>query len=772
MMKSKTLDLIHQKGVWGLVRENYLLVPLLILFVISSFGFYTRPTEFPPIKVVGVIAIAAYFVAAFYRYVLQHGGDFQYVEFIGALILAINFIVQFTGGLHSPWIVLHTLLMMAVGINYSLRISLLTVVRIGFLEGFNALAVSLRTDRPFEWEHYLWLLLGLVLVAIVGEASMVLLKRRLNAAEGALESAAVRAEEEARERKRFLPILAQSIVGETAVKERSSEILRGTSEGRHRKTSSRRHGLLRRAAAADHPGGVRDDQDFEKTFLNFLKATLHASHVCFFVRDGEGKFSMHWAADHGRELDEKGVFVEGEGVLGYSAKNNVALIGKRPPGSSVHAAHRDFVYLSGGGESVRAYMTQPILQGERVEGLLVADRVEESRTGGASDYEFKDSDQQMMKSAVALLEMEWQKARTAQEDRHSKEILTSFLRLMARISATTDIQAVGTLLLEEWRTVMEYETGALALIVEDGSGYSLVSKVGFELEGEASISNEVKTWTRWAISSADDAFMFSDFRQRKGQMPIYAPSEPPLSVGSFLAIPLGQATRRLGALVLTHGQPGQFTTESEQMLKLLCQHASVIIENAATRRQMEVFAVTDGLTQLPNHRCFQDRLEEEISRARRTQKPLSLLILDIDHFKKFNDSHGHPFGDAVLRHFAGIIERCLRHEDFAGRIGGEEFAILLADSPREGARETAERLRSEVERTLFAHAGNSARITLSGGIATFPRDGGSKDQLVQNAERALFYAKRAGHNRIVQFHVIDAMQLPLEFKSSGSEAGG
>ncbi|MFI5175829.1 MAG: diguanylate cyclase domain-containing protein [Terriglobia bacterium] len=359
--------------------------------------------------------------------------------------------------------------------------------------------------------------------------------------------------------------------------------------------------------------------------------------------------------------------------------------------------------------------------------------------------------------------MEWKINQTARAHRQSNELLTTFFRIISKMSSTLNVDEVSALLLKESKALLNYDTAAVALLSEDRNSYSLVSAEGIEFDRDLRIPGEVKTWTRWSITSAEDALLLSDFERRTGQMPIYMPNEPPLAVGSLLAIPLGPPSQRLGAFVLTHSQAGQFGNDVQQLLRLLCQHVAVIVENAINHRQMETLAATDELTHLPNHRHFQERIEEEVSRSRRNKKPLSLLMVDLDEFKKMNDTHGHPFGDAVLGQLASILEHCLRREDFAARYGGEEFAVILPDTGREGARQTAERFRAEVSRTVFTHEGNSAHLSISGGIATYPRDATSKEQLIENADRALYVAKRTGRNRIAQYHVIETMQLPIEF---------
>ncbi|MDD5544688.1 MAG: diguanylate cyclase, partial [Acidobacteriia bacterium] len=449
---------------------------------------------------------------------------------------------------------------------------------------------------------------------------------------------------------------------------------------------------------------------------------------------------------------------------GYCAKGAVPLIGKRLLAGSARSWRHDFVYLRAGLEGMCFYMFQPVVRGGAVVGILACDRITQGEEDPEAVQGFTKSDQDFMQSAVDVLSLDWRRKRATEIQRQSNELLTTFLRIISKLSATLNIEEVATLLVLESKRLLNYETAGVALASEDGTSYTLISGEGFEFNPQTLIGQDAKTWAQWCISSADDTLLISDFQKRKSPMAIYAPDEIPLEVGSFLAIPLGVPPRRRGAFLATHRKGGQFHPETEQFLRILCRHASVLVENAITHRQMEELAVTDELTRLPNHRCFQDRLDEELSRARRNKTPLSLLMIDIDHFKKLNDTYGHPFGDVVLGQVADIIERCLRMEDFAGRYGGEEFALILPDTNRDGARQSAERLRAEVNRTLFTHEGISTRVTISGGLATYPKDAGAKVELIENADRALYFAKRSGRNRIAQYHVIHAMQLPIEFQ--------
>ena len=168
-------------------------------------------------------------------------------------------------------------------------------------------------------------------------------------------------------------------------------------------------------------------------------------------------------------------------------------------------------------------------------------------------------------------------------------------------------------------------------------------------------------------------------------------------------------------------------------------------------KAMEAMATTDGLTGLTNRRAFNDRFEEMLRRAERQGKSLTLVLTDIDHFKRVNDSYGHPVGDAVLKRVAQVVQSCTRKIDIAARYGGEEFAVVLELTDQGGARQLAERVRREVQGLAFHSDKGPFQCTLSLGMATFPLDGRDAKSLIAHADQALYFAKHNGRNQAVSF---------------------
>lgn len=171
--------------------------------------------------------------------------------------------------------------------------------------------------------------------------------------------------------------------------------------------------------------------------------------------------------------------------------------------------------------------------------------------------------------------------------------------------------------------------------------------------------------------------------------------------------------------------------------------------NIESQYHEEIYRLTtiDGLTQIYNKRYFQEALEREVSRSVRYERGLSLLMFDIDFFKRVNDDHGHLAGDTVLKKLAEAVRKAIRREDILARYGGEEFAILLPESTLEQATVLAEKLRAMVEACPFSFDGKTMPVTISVGVAGMPAGAGvGPDQFVELADQALYRAKNAGRN--------------------------
>lgn len=221
-------------------------------------------------------------------------------------------------------------------------------------------------------------------------------------------------------------------------------------------------------------------------------------------------------------------------------------------------------------------------------------------------------------------------------------------------------------------------------------------------------------------------------------------------VRSLVAVPLTVQEKIVGILYLDDFVPRSFTAEQLHLLSILGSFACMSIDNARLHREMCHLASTDGLTGLYNHRIFSQMLKEESARALRYRQPLSLVMFDVDDFKRFNDTHGHPDGDKVLQAVADILRETLRKCDIPFRYGGEEFIAILPETESEAAVVVAERIRQAVQaqshRLLPAHIRQG--VTVSVGVAGFPRDGQDGASLLRRVDQLLYRAKREGKNKV------------------------
>lgn len=187
---------------------------------------------------------------------------------------------------------------------------------------------------------------------------------------------------------------------------------------------------------------------------------------------------------------------------------------------------------------------------------------------------------------------------------------------------------------------------------------------------------------------------------------------------------------------------------------------SHIYERSRLRNEQRLteLATTDSLTGLANRTRLADVFERELSHARRNGTPLALVFLDIDHFKQINDRHGHKTGDKALRHFADLLSQRLRASDLFCRLGGEEFAVLLPGTSAEQAASIAQSLCERLAATPLELDDGPLPMTLSAGVASYGKDGGQLDELMQAADRRTYSAKRGGRNRVI---TDDGLEQPL-----------
>ncbi|HTV22313.1 MAG TPA: diguanylate cyclase [Polyangiaceae bacterium] len=238
--------------------------------------------------------------------------------------------------------------------------------------------------------------------------------------------------------------------------------------------------------------------------------------------------------------------------------------------------------------------------------------------------------------------------------------------------------------------------------------------------------------------------------------------------GSYLCIPLLAHGESLGVMTLTPLPDELQSAWAER----LAEQVGLAVANLRLRDSLRNQAIRDALTGLYNRRYFEEAAERELSRAKRHERPIVFMVLDVDHFKRFNDTHGHDAGDYLLREVGQLLRRSVRQSDFACRYGGEEFVIIMPESPLDEARRRADQIRAGFHSLGLSHQGKVlGPVTVSIGIASYPDHGSERDVLIRSADEALYRAKNEGRDRAVVASTPPSETRRPE-RAQGGAAGG
>ncbi|UCB52668.1 MAG: GGDEF domain-containing protein [Candidatus Zixiibacteriota bacterium] len=221
-------------------------------------------------------------------------------------------------------------------------------------------------------------------------------------------------------------------------------------------------------------------------------------------------------------------------------------------------------------------------------------------------------------------------------------------------------------------------------------------------------------------------------------------------IKSFMAVPMISRGKAIGLMHASSTRMGAFLDQDEKIFSILAGSAALAVENALLHQKTQELTIVDELTSLFNFRYFSRKLGTEVMRAKRYRQPLSIIMIDIDWFKKCNDTYGHLFGNRVLQDLAQRIIDSIREVDVACRYGGEEFAVILPQTKKADAQMIGERIRRRVESGEIVSADKSAtvKITVSLGVATYPENGETPKELIAKVDQALYLAKGRGKNLV------------------------
>ncbi len=387
---------------------------------------------------------------------------------------------------------------------------------------------------------------------------------------------------------------------------------------------------------------------------------------------------------------------------------------------------------------IESFLGIPVMESNIVLGILAVDSTEENA--------FSDRDMDLLTLVARQITGYLRKAKVYKEIGETAHAFKALYDISSNVLGNIKLTEVPHELVAASNRIVVADL--CALLIKKRGKYEVMAIRGIDIKKRKVFSGKdsILGW----ISQHSQPYLVSDLKTRPvNVLPFSVPG-----LRSFIGLPLLFEGRCLGIFVLGSQQPNIFNAKITEMLKMLASQAAISIANAELHEKIERMAITDGLTGLFNHQYFQSRLTGQFERISRFPDVLSFLLMDIDFFKKVNDTYGHPAGDAVLKGVARLIKRTLRTVDIPARYGGEEFAAILIKTNQKGARKMAERLRKAIETETFKTEWGDLKVTLSIGISTFPDDAQEKEEIIEKADQALYYAKSAGRNQTRSFSEI------------------
>jgi len=330
-----------------------------------------------------------------------------------------------------------------------------------------------------------------------------------------------------------------------------------------------------------------------------------------------------------------------------------------------------------------------------------------------------------------------------------RDLLKSLLEIASALTSKEDLPGVVGTITRELSLLVPIDQASIALLDEDSEKLSL--RLAYS-RGEDLLPTEGKQVPvaldnplGWAVLNRRPLWRNDlDADLRFG----FNPAGPDMK--SEMVVPLLIRDRVLGTLNLASAAEHAFTAADFDILQKCSQLAAVAVDNSLLYRQTRELSLVDPLTGIYNQRHFRLLLDVELGRAQRYSRTMALMMIDVDDFKRINDTLGHPIGDRVLRGISHILRAGLRRSDVLARYGGEEFAVILQETEVTAARAVTEKLRKDVEtEAVFPDGRNGqVRTTVSIGLALYPGDAGDETELLARADEALYRAKRSGKNRV------------------------
>ncbi len=486
------------------------------------------------------------------------------------------------------------------------------------------------------------------------------------------------------------------------------------------------------AQERSHRSSVYEVRDALYHVLDMLKRSLEL-HTCILLfSEPDGRLRIVELVTESDDVAE-GPFDAGAGAVGAVASRGLMTNLER-----VKPGYKGLCYYRQA-SMVRAFMGVPVVENGHLRGALCVDRLE--------DRPFTPREEEVVKRAVGQALRAITNERVFVQLERSKREQAMLFKASQVLGAALNEDQVIDAGLAAAAGLARYDFAALTRFDPERRTHSVLRAVGEGAEQVAGLSfKDNASLTAMVVKNKHALPYRGEFDPR--QQTLYTSKVKLADLRSVLVLPLVVREDAIGTLALAARRGEAFPDSVRPTLQVLANQLATSLSNARAVKRLEELATTDGLTGCLNKRSFLESLDGSMRRAERFQKKLSLLVTDIDHFKSVNDTYGHATGDVVIKELGAILTRMKRETDHVSRFGGEEFCVLCEETDTEGAVLLAERVREELEATVFQTEHGKLRVTCSIGVATYPKDAKTGSALFEITDKALYAAKHGGRNRV------------------------
>jgi diguanylate cyclase (GGDEF)-like protein len=499
--------------------------------------------------------------------------------------------------------------------------------------------------------------------------------------------------------------------------------------------------LLRLVAPAEG-GASQEDRLVESSLeevhhsvyhvLHLLQRSLEAhTSVLLMLDDASSRLRIVELVTESEDVAE-GPFAIGEGAVGAVVRRDETMMLE-----NLRPGYKGLCYYRAPA-IVRAFLGVPVTEKGHLRGVLCVDR--------RDDRPFSPRDEDLVREAGRQVLRALENERVFLQLERSKREQTILYRASQALGAALDEEAVLDAGLHAASEIAPYDFAAVTLYDPESREHRVRRAVGTQSDEIAGL--------RFRDNTSLTAMVVKNrhYLPYRGELDprqvVYTKRATLRGMRSLLVLPLIVREDAIGTLAIAARTAEAFGDGIRRTLQVLANQLAVSLANAAAVKRLEAMATTDGLTGCLNKRAFLDELEKKLRAAERFGRPLALIVTDIDHFKSVNDTYGHATGDVVIKELGNVLRRVKRDTDIVARFGGEEFCVLCEETETEGAVMLAERTRDELKQTTFNTELGKLQVTVSLGVATFPRDAKTAGDLFEAADRALYAAKHGGRNQV------------------------